>query len=60
MATIGQLHIAIMKGQYALVGELAYELRNMGVDLTKEITFAHKLYKINGGNYKKVVDALEF
>ena len=58
MASIIELHKAIAKGYFALVKKLATELRSEGVDISKEIEFANKVYKINGGNYKLVVEAL--
>ena len=60
MASISELHKAIIKGQIALVKELANSLKQSGVDISGEIAFANKLCKINPGNaIKKIVEVLQ-
>jgi hypothetical protein len=58
MASISELHKAIQKGQFALVKKLATQLRNDGIDISSEVEFAKKVYKINGGAYKLTLDAI--
>jgi hypothetical protein len=58
MATIGELHTAIMNGWTAEVKRLANDLRSSGIDISGEIQFAKKIAKVRGGTWKNIVEVI--
>lgn len=59
MATLEQLHTAIMKGQVANVKKIASELTGVGVDISTEIDFAERMAAINkGASFQKIAELL--
>jgi hypothetical protein len=58
MASVKDLHTAIAKGFVALAEKLANDLRESGVDISKEIDYAKMLSGIKGGSWTNVYNAI--
>lgn len=58
MATLSELHQAIINYQVDRAEMIADDLRNNGVNISSEIAFAKMLLKVKGKHYQSMINVL--